>query len=129
VADIAMHKGQKVVHITMHIGDEVADTSMQQSQLEVTDTTIHINQQAANTTMDINELVVNATIIHIGEQAANTFKHTNEHVVNTLEDDKVAEMDIIAIEDPGFGNEDLDYGSKSEELPHLGKKNPVQHVL
>jgi hypothetical protein len=46
-------------------------------------------------------------------------------VANTLEDDKVdkvAEMDVIATKDPRFGNEDLNRGSGSEELPHLGKK-------
>ncbi len=46
-------------------------------------------------------------------------------MAKTLEDDKVdkvVEMDVVAIEDLGFGNEDLDCGSRSEELPHLGKK-------
>jgi hypothetical protein len=49
-------------------------------------------------------------------------------VANTLEDDKVdkvVEMDVVAIEDLGFGNEDLDCGSESEEMPHLVKKNPT----
>ncbi len=32
------------------------------------------------------------------------------------------------MKDLEFGNEDLDYGSKTNELPHLGKKTPVQHV-
>ncbi len=49
-------------------------------------------------------------------------------MANTLEDDKVdkvVEMDVVAIEDLGFGNEDLDCGSESEEMPHLVKKNPT----
>jgi hypothetical protein len=51
-------------------------------------------------------------------------------VLNTLDNDKVVKMDVVAIEDLGFGNEDLDCGSKSEELPHLGKKktNPTSVV-
>jgi hypothetical protein len=51
--------------------------------------------------------------------------HTCEHVVITLEDDKVARMNIVAIEDPRFGNEDQDYGNGSEELPCLGKKKTI----
>jgi len=48
-------------------------------------------------------------------------------VLNTFDNDKVVKMDAVAIEDLGFGNEDLDCGSRSEELPHLGKKktNPT----
>jgi hypothetical protein len=78
-------------------------------------------------TMDTNEQVVDAPIIHVGEQVANMARHTCEHVANTLDNDKVVEMDVVATEDLGFGNEDLDCGSRSEELPHLGKKktNPA----
>lgn len=32
------------------------------------------------------------------------------------------EADVVATKDFGFGNEDLDCGSKSDELPHLSKK-------
>jgi hypothetical protein len=69
--------------------------------------------------------VVDAPIIHVGEQATDTSRHIGEHVANTLRDDKVdklVEMDVVAIEDLGFGNEDLDCGSRSEELPQLGKE-------
>jgi hypothetical protein len=29
-------------------------------------------------------------------------------------------MDVVATKDPRFGNEDLDCGNESEELPDLG---------
>jgi hypothetical protein len=66
--------------------------------------------------------VIDAPIIHVGEQTTDTTRHTSEHVANTLKVDKVVEMDVVATEDLGFGNEDLDYGNGSEELPQLGKK-------
>ncbi len=50
--------------------------------------------------------MVDAPIIHVGGQATDTNRHIGEHVANTLRDDKVdklVEMDVVAIEDLGFG--------------------------
>ncbi len=54
-----------------------------------------------------------------------TTRHRSEHVIITLEDGKVARMNIIATKDPRFGNDDLDCGSGNEELPCLDKKKTI----
>ncbi len=37
-------------------------------------------------------------------------------------------MDVVATKDPRFGNEDLDCGNESEELPHLGLKSSLSYL-
>jgi hypothetical protein len=110
----------------MNTNEQVVDAPIIHVGEQATNTTRHTGEQVVNTTMNTNEQVVDAPIIHVGEQATNTTRHTGEHVANTLKDDKVdkvAEMDVVATEDLGFGNEDLDCGMEVRSCHNLVKKN------